>query len=275
MQYEDRTNLTLSQRSYLGNLLTFAESFIPRRMSLNSASDDSLLDIVSTLFLAKFIRTSRAILLLLDQRFGEDAAMLSRSLFEVWYKIGLADEDPKKLVMLFRIQFGRSMINDITRYRVVHGAPLPDDFGYLDLQIQTEQDTMHLIENLAEIDSDLAGKVRNNKRELWPDRSMRKTVKRWFPEDSDWFYKVSYSIPSDHLHADIGVLTSYMEINENQVEPYTASRGGNGQGVATSLVGMLFGMLKFYNNRFSLRREEEIMKIEGEANVLFKQHWKR
>src|SRR5712672_1295721 len=131
MPLVDEKVINVEQKLFLSKLAKEAESFLPTELSLVDFSDKNLLKLVYAFLLTKYLRTFNAILVLIDKGFGEDANMLSRSLFEIWVKAIYADHHSEEAAYLFRMQFGRAIPKDIGRYRKVHGSPLPDGVDYM------------------------------------------------------------------------------------------------------------------------------------------------
>jgi len=268
MQYTDDKILTDNQRSIVKRLLQEAESFIPQEISIEDLGDANFLRVVYIYFLTKYVRTLKAVYILIENDFGEDAFMLSRSLFEIWVRILWAEKHPEQCVLLFRVQFSRSMSKDVQRYRSVHGSPPPDDFDYVGQEDWSDESAKGFITQLANIAPELAARVRDNDSEYWPGKSLQRMVAEIDPT-LKWFYGVGYSLPSTLLHADVGGMNHYILLEGTLGKPTVSPSGQFSSGTLCSSSGMLINILRIFDEKSNLRKKDKLDTLDEELTRAF------
>lgn len=269
MQYIDNSEITEVQKSSIYKLISRSESFLPDRIEINSSSNDNLVKVIYTYFLSKYLRTFRAIMLLMESSYGEDAMMLSRSLWEIWIRMLYTEENEKLAVLLFKVEFGRSMLKDVKRYRAVHGSPLPEDFIYIDQETFSDEKIKETIEEIKVLSPELAMKLLESGYEFWPGKSPRKMLEE-IDKEQAWFYDMGYSLPSDLLHANIGGISNYIKIDGYTGIPQLTPNGNFSLSTANAAIGMLLQVLQMINTRFKLKKDQEIIELQNGLTVIFR-----
>jgi hypothetical protein len=267
MQYYDNKKINKDQKSFLYQLIKTTENSIPREVNLIPGDENNFIEVVYCYFLTKYLSTSKAIMLLIESNYGEDAFMLLRSLWEIWIKIRFSERYEKISFLLFKVEFGRSMQKDVNRFRAVHGAHLPDNI-YIDQETGTEENIKRTIEEIKLISPDIATELLNHKDKFLPGKTLY-TMLKDIDNELIWFYQVAYSQPSDFLHANFGAINHYIDFEYFKGSPRVNPNGNFSVGTAYATAGMLLQILKIINNRLRLIGEEEIVKLEQRHQEVF------
>jgi hypothetical protein len=265
MQYQDNQLISDQQRKLLDQVYSLAISVLPSKVDWSDQNQENFIAIVNTFFLTKYLRTYKAMTLLMDNNYGEDVAILSRSLFEILIKVLHLHLFPSPDLYLHKIQFGRSMLNDTKRFMKIHGSPLPDNFDYGKRDAGVFEEIKTLIAELETIDAPLAQKVRNNKFDFWPQKSLRQMLKEIKSIPADIY--TLYEIFSDLLHSNVGTFNNY-------IDPITGDTTTNPSGVFTRSAGYtaaagLIEILRIMVDGSNKDIKQSIDVLAGHLNIAF------
>lgn len=232
-------------------------------------------------FLAKYIRTFKAMLTLINQSFGEDAVILDRSLCEIWIKV-LHSGDFKEIDnWLYLRQKGIHRLKALGNWRRSAGGKLPNDYDYMKDESFDEDRIKIVIERIEKLNehlgrrcwSDFAEKswlkIVKNKNQFWPGKHLLDLLTD-VKGDVEWVYGLGYAIPSDILHSNPGILEMYLGTENSTVVAKAKTDSDFAYDVfAGFAAGWLIDILYSLSESWSLGRQEEIKLLTGEWSKIF------
>jgi hypothetical protein len=220
-------------------------------------------------------------LLLIDNNFGEDAAILQRSLCEIWIKF-LHSEDFNEIdSWLYLRQKGIHRLKTLGEWRKSVGGKLSNDYDYMHEEMGDEQRVKKVIEHIKKMNPNLGQLLENdlaensglnitkNKNEFWPKKSLidllsdaNKNVK--------WIYGLGFDIPSSVLHSNPGILEMYVESDGSTVNPRNETHTNfRFEDITRFAAGWLIDILYSFEKSWLLNRKQEIEPIREEFQKVF------
>jgi hypothetical protein len=274
-------NLNAEQSSVLEKLMRKSEDLLPKDLKQAEARNENFVKAVQLFFLTKYIRTFKAMLILIDQSFGEDAAILGRSLCEIWIKF-LHSADFKEIdTWLYLRQKGIHRLKALGNWRRSAGGKLPNDYAYMKDEFTDEQRMMMVIEKIEELNKDLGQRCRDdfaenswlrivkNKNQFWPGKHLLDLLTD-VKGNLEGVYGVGYVIPSDILHSNPGILEMYLGTENSNVVAKAKTDSDFAYDVfAGFAAGWLIDILYSLSESWSLGRQEEIKLLAGEWSRVF------
>jgi hypothetical protein len=274
-------NLNSEQCSFLEELMKKAEHFLPEHLKQAEARNEDFIKAVQVFFLTKYIRTFKAMLMLIDHSFGEDAAILERSLCEIWIKY-LHSEDFKEIdTWLYLRQKGIHRLKALGNWRQAAGGKLPNDYAYMKDEDADEQRIMMVIERIEKLNSDVGRRCRDdfaenswlrivrNKNQFWPGKHLLDLLTD-VKGNLEWVYGLGYAIPSDILHSNPGILEMYLGTETSTVIPKAETDSDFRYDVfAGFAAGWLIDILHSFNNSWCLDRQQDVESLKGEWSRVF------
>jgi hypothetical protein len=274
-------NLSAEQSSFLEGLMRKSEDLLPKHLKQAEARNENFVKAVQLFFLTKYIRTFKAMLMLIDHSFGEDAAILARSLCEIWIKF-LHSADFKEIdAWLYLRQKGIHRLKALGNWRQSAGGKLPNDYAYMKDEFTDEQRMMMVMEKIEELNEDLGRRCKDdfgqnswlrivkNKNQFWPGKHLLDLLTD-VKGNVEWVYGLGYAIPSDILHSNPGILEMYLGTEDSTVIAEAKTDSGFAYDVfAGFAAGWLIDILYCLSEPWSLGRQEEIKLLKGDWLEVF------
>jgi hypothetical protein len=269
VQNTEIRKLNKAQKLFLRNLRLEVRNNLPKSLALDVTKTESVLQFFHILFLVKYLRTFDALMLLVNHNYGEDAAILQRSLWEIWIKILYAEKFPQETALLYLIQRSRGVLKHTKIYRNVHNAPLPQVLDWTLEEHCAHDDSLKYIEELEKIDMHLAKNIKENNREQFcPGKSCKEMLKD-LDSVNIWFHGVTYSFPSDFVHSNVSILTNYMNLKDDNIPPRVRPNGQCAYEMAFTTSGMLVNILNSMHKNQGFMNKEDVEKIYKEFKETF------
>lgn len=261
------------QKEFTLELLKTAENLLPEKNFYEELEKENILHLFKVFFLIKYIRTSQAMILLLEKEFEEDAFILSRSLFEIWIKILHMDKyanESKHLYYIQMLRYGLKLV-DVIRY-LRNGILSDDVVDYMVGEIKNEQEIFAELEKLEKISPQQAQKIKEEFKEkktkgtLWHGKSTSDMFLE-VNKELDIQYKTNYSFSSDLLHSNIGTVIKYYQgfIDE------TLKMNSSEYNIYLVISGMLISLLESINKSLELKKEKELENLSTNYFMIFKE----
>lgn len=271
---EDNSPLSREQRTFLTKLKLVAGSYLPNRIILAESQGEDFVYALRYLLLTKYLRTFQAFLLIVDNNFGEDAAILLRSLFEIWVKILHIAKYPKESSLLYLIQMGRQRVGTVVEWRKDRKGRLPDDYDYMKEEMGDREFIRALIDKLKEISHSIGDEkevdlwTNELSTAVWPNKSLFDLLHEANP-NVETLYGSVYRYASAMIHSNAGILYLYHDSTNGDIIPKIESNGKFILEMSYGSAGMLLDILNSVNEVYKMNRSEEINELTEEFHKFF------
>lgn len=265
------------QRLFLDKLETIAQMYLLQKISIVEANQQKFLNVFPYLFLTKYLRTYKALLLLIDKQYAEDATILLLSLFEIWVKILRVSDYPNESSLLTMIQYLRCD-NRGFNYLKKNGNSQPSlTFDYQKEDFRSDQIIRYYIDELKEVSPQVGVSIEENYSSSnlnddtwWPCKNIYDLLKE-NNSNTTWFYEYAYKNPSNIVHSNAGILLPlYCDKVDEDIIPRITPDGNHINVIGIVASGMLIDLLNAINHLYQLSREKEIAVIKKEYSEIFK-----
>jgi len=273
---EFQTENTTVQRQFLDKVESIAKTYLPAKISLAEANQQNFLNVFSYLFLTKYLRTYEALLLLIDKQYAEDAAILLRSLFEIWVKVLRTSKYPNESSRLNMIQFLRCDNRGLNYLKKNSNSQSSSAFDYQKEDVINDQKIRYYIDELKKVNQEVGEKTDVDYKSTphgdvwWPGKKLYDLLKE-NNSNTTWLYEYAYKNSSNIVHSNAGILLPlYCDNVGEDIVPRNAPDGSHIDAIGIVASGMLIDILDAINRLYQLSREKEIALINKEYAEIIK-----